>query len=383
MAPSSIALSRDRAFFLDWLRIIAFGLLVLYHVGMYYATWDFHVKSPFASQALEPWMKLTEPWRMSLIFMISGAVTALMLKTGPTLTLTRRRTRFLLLPLLSGVLLIVPPQSYFEVVQKFNYTGNYFEFLKLYFGRYKGFCTPLPSNSCLILPTWNHLWFLPYLWVYTMIIFGLSALWPDCLRKLSDQVDRWGNPFALLIFPVALLFMFRLTLTAKFPVTHALIGDWFSHAMYFSMFGIGAVLASSKTTWAKFSALRWFALIGAITGWAIFAFSPPAKPLQFLIVSMFQWCAIVAAFGFAIAHLNRDGRFRAVFTEAVFPIYILHQTIIIVGSQWLLPLTLSPLMEGLVLIAATYLLSYLGYFAIKRIKPLHSWFGIRSDRVDL
>ncbi len=65
----------ERLFFLDWLHIIALMVLIAYHVGMYYVTWDFHVKSPFASHALEPWMKLTEPWRMSLLFMISGAAT--------------------------------------------------------------------------------------------------------------------------------------------------------------------------------------------------------------------------------------------------------------------------------------------------------------------
>jgi glucans biosynthesis protein C len=110
----------ERLYFLDWLRILAFAVLVLYHVGMYYVTWDFHVKSPFASKALEPWMKLTEPWRMSLIFMISGAATALMLRHEPSIALARSRSLFLLLPLICGILLIVPPQSYFEVVQKFN-----------------------------------------------------------------------------------------------------------------------------------------------------------------------------------------------------------------------------------------------------------------------
>ena len=37
---------------LDWVRVCAFALLVLYHVGMYYVTWDWHVKSPAASEAL-------------------------------------------------------------------------------------------------------------------------------------------------------------------------------------------------------------------------------------------------------------------------------------------------------------------------------------------
>ena len=32
-----------RRYDLDWLRIIAFGLLILYHVGMFYVTWGWHV----------------------------------------------------------------------------------------------------------------------------------------------------------------------------------------------------------------------------------------------------------------------------------------------------------------------------------------------------
>jgi glucans biosynthesis protein C len=322
-------------------------------------------------------MKLTEPWRMSLIFMISGAATAYMLKNGPTLTLARNRTRFLLLPLLCGMLLIVPPQSYFEVIQKLNYSGSYFDFLKLYFGRYTGFCMPPTSNNCLIMPTWNHLWFLPYLWAYTLIVLCVLALWPNYLKKLAIIVDRWGDGISLTLLPIALLFIIRFTLGTKFPVTHALIDDWFNHAMYFCMFGIGAVLAASETTWEKLAALRWPTLAVAIAGWAIFAFAPPAKPLQLIVISSFHWCAIVASFGFAKTHLNRDWRFRAILTEAVFPIYILHQTIIIVGSQWLQPLKLSPLIEGPLLITATFVLSYIAYAAVKSIKPLHSWFGIR------
>ncbi len=126
MTPSTQG--AQRLFFLDWLRILAFAALVVYHVGMYYVSWDFHVKSPFAGPGLEPWMKLTEPWRMSLLFMVSGAASAHMLKAGPSLLLVRRRSAYLLLPLLFGIVFIVPPQSYFEVVQKFGFSGDYFAF---------------------------------------------------------------------------------------------------------------------------------------------------------------------------------------------------------------------------------------------------------------
>jgi glucans biosynthesis protein C len=231
---------------------------------MYYVSWDFHVKSPFASNALEPWMKLIEPWRMSLIFMISGAATALMLKHGSSMALVRSRSRFLLLPLLCGVLLIVPPQSYFEVVQKLNYQGGYIDFLVLYFKAYKGFCAPADSGRCLIMPTWNHLWFLPYLWAYTMITFFVVTTWPNCIAIVAKKLDQHAHMAAVFIAPILFIFVIRLTLAPRFPVTHALIDDWYSHTIYFTMFAIGAVFATSKLTWEKLASARWITLTIAI-----------------------------------------------------------------------------------------------------------------------
>ena len=68
-----------RYHFLDWVRILAFFLLILYHVGMYYVTWGWHVKSPYASDALEPYMMLSAPWRLSLLFLVSGVASSCML----------------------------------------------------------------------------------------------------------------------------------------------------------------------------------------------------------------------------------------------------------------------------------------------------------------
>jgi hypothetical protein len=134
--------------------LLALGLLILYHVGMYYVTWDWHLKSPFASTALEPWMRLVNPWRMSLLFVVSGAVTAILLRRDAPgwLGFRLRRLGF---PLVAGVLVIVPPQSYWEVIQQMGYDGSYLEFLPLYLGGHGDFCKP--TGPCLTLPTWNHL----------------------------------------------------------------------------------------------------------------------------------------------------------------------------------------------------------------------------------
>jgi len=169
---------------LDRVRVFAFCLLVLYHVGMYYVSWGWHVKSPAASTAPEPFMLLTSPWRMSLLFLISGVATAFMLR-GRGEGFVRRRSRQLLLPLLFGMLVIVPPQAYLQVVEQLpgGYAGSGLDFYGKYLAAYQGFCGS--DGKCLVLPTWNHLWFLPYLWCYTLLAWLLWRLPAPALAAIN------------------------------------------------------------------------------------------------------------------------------------------------------------------------------------------------------
>lgn len=120
------------------------------------------------------------------------------------------------------VLFIIPPQSYFEVIQKFQYVGSYLEFLRLYYSGYGGFCD---NSSCLILPTWNHLWFLPYLWIYTMMACIAIALRSVALAQASGLTERAFCRWGLLLIPMAWIFFLRLTLFERYPSTHALWDD--------------------------------------------------------------------------------------------------------------------------------------------------------------
>ena len=61
----------SRRYDLDWLRVIAFLILIFYHSGMFYVTWDWHVKSIHAGPEAEWLMRLSSPWRLSLLFFIS------------------------------------------------------------------------------------------------------------------------------------------------------------------------------------------------------------------------------------------------------------------------------------------------------------------------
>src|SRR5262245_64178108 len=80
-----------------------------------------------------------------------------------------------------------------------------------------------------------------------------------------------------------------------------------------------------------------------------------------------QWSAIVAAIGFARVHLNRDHRWRATLAEAVFPVYIVHQTLIVLFAIALAPLRWPVALEGPLLVVLTFGASFAAYLLVRRM----------------
>jgi len=375
-----------RRYDLDWVRIGAFLLLILYHTGMYYVTWDWHVKSPHASAAIEPLMLLTSPWRLSLLFLVSGVATGYLLERQGVRGFLGRRSVRLLVPLVFGMLVIVPPQSYLEVVEKVQYAGSYAEFLGLYVTAYQGFCR---DGDCLILPTWNHLWFVAYLWVYTLLLYGLVRAAPGSVPRLRAWIERRFVGLGVLLWPIVYVAAARMLLAVRFPSTHALVDDWYNHAVYVPVFLLGFALVGARAPWQSVERLRWHALGLAVLGWAFLSVwhglygdgTVPLPSVGFrriwqLVFSAQMWLAIVAVLGFARRHLCRDTAARRYLTTAIFPVYILHQTVIVVAAHALQPVGLDPLLEGVLLVLVTVALCFLGYEAIRRVTVLRPLFGL-------
>jgi len=378
----------ERRYDLDWIRICAFGLLVLYHVGMYYVTWDWHVNSPHASHALEPLMLLSSPWRLSLLFLVSGAATAFLWERC-----RREGSRFLgprswrlLLPLVFGMLVIVPPQSYFEVVEQLpgGYHDGYFAFWARYLAGDGTFCR---DGDCLDLPTWNHLWFVAYLWCYTVVLWALLRFAPRACTAAVERVRHLLSRPGGLLWPLAWLVVARMALVGRFESTHALVDDWYNHAQYLPLFLLGYALARPGALWERIERARWPALAAALASWMFIAWYfghyrddavPPEalRWLQRLLWPVQQWGAIVAILGFARRHAPGDSPARRYLTGAVFPVYILHQTVIVVLAVKLGPLDLRPWLEGPLLVLATFALCLAGYESIRRIGWLRPLFGL-------
>ena len=377
----------QRRYDLDWVRIGAFMLLILYHVGMYYVTWDWHVKSPQSSATIEPLMMLSSPWRLSLLFLVSGVATAYLLaRQGSGGFLGQRSTR-LLIPLIFGMLVIVPPQSYLEVVEKLRYAGGFAEFYRLYITGFHGFCR---GGDCLIMPTWNHLWFVAYLWVYTAVLYIAVRMAPPVIPWLRRLAERRLSGVGILLWPLAYLCAIRLGLAPRFPANHALIGDWYNHALYFGVFLLGFALAGARGAWRSLERTRWITLGLAVLGWAFLtayfgAYSddadiPPLALRLFArcIYGAEQWLAIAAIVGFAHRHLIHDNPARRYLTSAIFPVYILHQTVIVVVAHALKPSHLYPPVEGVLLVLVTAATCFLSYEAIRRVRLLRPLFGLEG-----
>jgi surface polysaccharide O-acyltransferase-like enzyme len=299
----------------------------------------------------------------------------------------RSRSARLLIPLAFGMLVIVPPQSYLEVVEKVGYGGSFAEFYRLYITGYHGFC----REDCLIMPTWNHLWFVAYLWVYTGVLFIIVRLAPRTIPWLKGRAECGLAGFGVLIWPVALLAAARIGLAARFPQNHALVGDWYNHASYFAVFLLGFALAGTHAPWQALQRFRWHALGAAILGWSAlcsyFGFysaetDVPPEALRIFMRGLYgaqQWMAIAAILGFAHRHLMRDNAARRYLTAAIFPVYILHQTVIIVLAHALQPAHLAPPVEGLLLVMTTAAACFMAYELIRRVRPLQPLFGVGRE----
>lgn len=374
-----------RRYDLDWLRIAAFGLLILYHCGMFYVTWDWHVKSSRASDMIEPLMRLTNPWRLTLLFLISGAATRFMFDKMQTGAFLKSRMARLWPPLLLGVFVIVPPQSYYEVAEALQQMGEpRSPSLDNFYGKYVtasgGWCD---ANGCLTTPTYNHLWFVAYLILYTL---ALAALRPLLRRLPSKFLARLISGPGLFLTPWAFLVATRLTLFPLFGETHDFRQDTYLHVLYLGVFVFGYAIAKHEPFFEGAVKVRWPMLILALASWiamnGYFALAgdplPEALRMIFRAVRETQaWATILAAIGFFHLHLARaDGPIRQMLSEAIFPFYIIHQTIIVVAGHHLDDMGLPLVLEASLLVSATALGCW-GFYQIGlKAGPFRVWFGL-------
>lgn len=390
----------SRRYDIDWIRTLAFILLIFYHIGQFYVSdWGWHVKSAYLSDFLKNIMLLVNQWRMPLIFLISGVALSLVEAKFSTFSLLKLRFTRVFLPLIIGMFLIVPPQVYYELVQSEGYAASYIEFLELYLDTNSSqFAEHQLLTSRTGLPlgliTYNHLWYLLYLFAYTLVYMLLK---PMLIRVQWQKVTNKASLKYILVIPFSLVLFYDFILLDYFPEdTFVLIGDWYNHALYFTMFLLGYILAKSPNLWLTIIKHHkiWLALAALSYVLVIIRFNRAwgfdidynNAPIfaQLMITALWSsnkvfW--LLAVIGCAGAYLNKNHPALTYMNDAVLPWYILHQTLIIVFAMWLVKLGLGPVLEPMLLILLTFIGCALGYEVIKRFAITRLLFGLKLDTV--
>lgn len=370
----------ERHYGLDWLRVGAFGLLILYHVGMVFVPWDFHVKTTHPIDWVAIPMHATNSWRLMLLFVVSGyASRALLKKSNRVGNFVGSRSKRLLVPLLFGVIVVVPIQPWVELITQHGYDGGFGWFWLHDYFRFGTFHN-------IVLPTWQHMWFVGYLWFYTMTL--AAAVWLLRGHGLQAAFDRVFCTVALMLLPIAWLFFVDMYLLPGARETHDLLRDPIAHAHYLPAFLFGFALARSTRTMAAID--RWWKAAGiiALLSYAVVAAielrwpgSAMPYPYGYVFASarvIQGWCAIVALIGLAERYWNRDHHWRWVLTEAVFPFYMIHQTIIVTVEWALLPYGLPPAAEFAILVASTIAGCWAFYLVGREVGWLRPLIGLRG-----
>jgi hypothetical protein len=364
--PASLlpALPSARRADLDWLRVVMFGGLIVYHEGLLYEP---------GRQVVSVLLLLTHPWRMSLLFLISGAATRFMAERYSAAGLTAERSLRLMLPLVFAVLLLVPVQLYFSAVDLGGYAGGYIDFLKSYVAAPHKVAAPGQQ------PIYGHLWFVFYLWAYTLLLAAALALKPGWVRRAEDMLGRLGG-MALLLGPYVALCLVRTIAYPKFGMTLAFVDDWYNHAVSSAMFLLGFLAAHCGPFWEQARRLRWGALVMALAGFVLHSAVglhvglPPeqaevGRPMLGLFYEMERWGAIVAVLGFGYRYLAMGNAPAAprYLTAAIFTYYIVHEPALMAAWHWLKPLGLNPALEAGLVALATLAACALAYEAARRV----------------
>ena len=365
----------ERQYFIDWLRILLILSVFVFHIGMFFNTWGWHVKNPREyGGMLKNVMIFLHQWRMPLLFLISGAGTFYALgKRTPGRYLGERFKR-LMIPFFAGIFVLVPVQVYLEKADQFSSLLSFYP--QMFDGVY-------PSGNF----SWHHLWFILYLFVISLFMAPfLKLIRSKGYLRFSLWLEGFASRPLSLNIVVVILIGSQLLLRPYFPEnTHALVNDWAYMAFYIIFFLAGFMLLSSKNIIESIRKQKNLYLTEAGLATAMMFSSPyifaneSTADLVWGISSIFlAWSCALAAIGYARQYLNHDSTFRKVANEAIYPFYLLHQPVILVLGFFLIKVEMTDFVRFLLLITSSFgITCALYWFAVRPFNITRIIFGMK------
>jgi glucans biosynthesis protein C len=342
-----------RRYDIDWLRVIAIGLLLLYHVAIGFQSWGIMIGFITNEKSWEGlWlpMSVLNVWRIPLLFFVSGMGVYFAMQQRSWKELLAERSTRVLIPFVFGIFVIAPAG-----IALWQYYNNF----------------PISYNA-----NPAHLWFLGNILAYVLL---LSPLFYYLKRHENGKIAksiRWimSNPLGL--FVVVLFSVAEVLVVKPFPFELYAM-TWHGFFLGLIAFFFGFCFVFTDGFWKMILQWRWILLILAIalfiTRLTVFNMRAPA---YFLAIESDFWIFSILAFGHK--YLNRSNAALAYLSQAAYPIYILHMIFLYLGSMLIFPMEIAVQLKFVLVLIFTFVGCFMMYeFLIRRINIIRPLFGVK------
>lgn len=353
-----------RRHFIDNLRWICILLLFPYHAAMIYNCWgeNFYIHCA-PNEPISAVIIASYTWFMPLLFALAGASSRFALEKRTAKEYVLERVKKLLVPFAAGVLLLVPVQTYFAERFHNGYTGGYLAQYRLFFTKF-GDLSGYAGGFTI-----GHLWFLLYLFVISLFALPLMRLFLN-----GKLFKRRKTPSLLVLLS---LFLVPLAGSAVLEIGGKSLGE------YFSLFLLGFFLFGSDETVERIE--RYRLPLGAAAVLLTAAKLVLYFSLNFrtgfgvdLFDALLGWVCILALIGLGKRCLNSAGPVSDYLSRACFPVYLLHQSVLVAAAFFVTKLIASPGAQFLCITVFSAALTFAAYEAVRRIPYVRFLFGIKA-----
>ena len=348
--------------------------IFLFHNARFFNEEDWHVKNAQLDFGMSVFVAILNQFIMPLFFVLSAMATYYALQRRHGRDFLPERARRLLIPLMFGILILIPPQVYVERVSHGEFQGSFFDFLPHYFDGWYGFGG-------------NFAWMGLHLW-YLLMLFLFSAIMLPIFQRmnrssLSRFADFFARPFAVYLFFIPLAIIEMLVNLSPETVGRRDFGGW-SPLTYLVIFFLGYVLMTDERYRPAIERVRFVSLTLSLLAMTIgftlvLALDISTYNPAFSWIRAFNtWMWLLTFLGFASHHLNFTNNFLKYANEAVLPFYVLHQTVIVIVGFFIANWTLAVFPKFLFLAGTSFIVIMALYeFLVKRINVLRFLFGMK------
>jgi len=386
---------KERRYDIDWLRVLAILAIFLFHCTRFFDPLDWHLKNAEQSFIALLFVAFISSWIMPLFFLLSGVGSWYSLKSRTGGKFLVDRVKRLLIPLyIVGMLILLPPQVYFDRITNQGYTGTFWELIPHYFsGLVSIDSQDLHDPSFLLpIPFSGHLWFLQYLFLISLVTLPLLLYLKSehgqlLIERLAVWCDRRGGIFLFLIPLILVLISLRSLFEGE--------RTWADFIYYMVFFVIGYLTPADKRFTEGFKRHIWICLAlgivafcGAFLIIGLLDYSYPGgesfSPIYILfqiVISTASWCWVVFILSLGARYLNFNNKVLAYSNEAVLPFYIFHQTIILLVGWFVIRWSMDILPKYLIISVVSFVLIIALYeLLVRRINIVRFFFGMRSKK---